>query len=81
MIGGIRHQLTQAPMNQFSDVERLSDQQDVILIVRALVDRQNQLLSGEVGGPEEDGCPERWVRFCQPSALLDAVQRWLAGRR
>jgi hypothetical protein len=80
MIGAIRHRLAHSPMNQSTDLERLSDRQYVILLVRALVDRQNQLLSGEVGGPEEDGGPERWVRFREPSGLAEAVQSWLAGR-
>jgi hypothetical protein len=68
-------------MDQSSEVERLSDRQYVILLVRVLVDRQNQLLSGEVGGPEEYGGPERWVRFREPGGLAQAVQSWLAGRR
>jgi hypothetical protein len=61
--------------------ERLSDRQYVVLLIRALVDRDDQLLSGEVGGPEEDDGPERWVRFREPGGLLGAVQAWLAGRR
>lgn len=62
------------------EVERLSDRQYVILLIRALVDRDEHLLSGEVGGPEEDGGPERWVRFREPGALPHAVQTWLDGR-
>jgi hypothetical protein len=68
-------------MNRFSDIERLSDRQYVVLIVRALVDCQNHLLSGEVGGPEEFEGVERWVRFHEPGGLADAVQSWLAGRQ
>jgi hypothetical protein len=68
-------------MHHPTDVEHLSDRQYVVLLVRALVDPQNQLLSGEVGGPEEYGGPERWVRFREPSGLAGAVQTWLAGRR
>jgi hypothetical protein len=68
-------------MNQSSDVERLSDRQYVVLMIRALVDCHDRLLSGEVGGPDECGGPERWVRFRQPSGLADAVQSWLAGRQ
>jgi hypothetical protein len=61
-------------------VERLSDRQYVVLLIRALVDeRHDHLLSGEVGGPDEDG-PERWVRFREPGDLPAAVDRWLAGR-
>jgi hypothetical protein len=61
-------------------VERLSDRQYVVLLIRALVDREDCLLSGEVGGPDEYGGPERWERFREPSALGQAVQRWLDGR-
>jgi len=61
-------------------IERLSDRQDVVLLIRALVDREDRLLSGEVGGPDEDGGPERWVRFREPGGLAAAVQTWLAGR-
>ena len=63
-------------------VERLSDRLYVVLLIRALVDRDNHLLSGEVGGPDEDenGGPERWVRFREPGGLAQAVQTWLAGR-
>ena len=77
----IRRGLAQSPMNQSTDVERLNDRQYVVLLVRALVDPQNQLLSGEVGGPEEYGGPERWVRFREPRGLAGAVQAWLAGRQ
>lgn len=60
-------------------VERLSDRQYVVLLIRALVDRDNQLLSGEVGGPDEVRGPERWVRFREPGGLAAAVQTWLSG--
>ncbi len=60
-------------------VERLSDRQYVVLLIRALVDRDNQLLSGEVGGPDEAGGTERWVRFREPASLAAAVQTWLSG--
>jgi hypothetical protein len=68
-------------MHQSTDVEHLNDRQYDVLLIRALVDPQNQLLSGEVGGPEEYGGPERWVRFREPSGLTRAVQTWLAGRQ
>ncbi|MBV9546174.1 MAG: hypothetical protein JOY61_17530 [Chloroflexi bacterium] len=61
-------------------VERLSDRQYVVLLIRALVDRDNRLLSGQVGGPDEDGA-ERWVRFREPEGISKAVQAWLSGRR
>jgi hypothetical protein len=80
MIGGIRVQLAQAPVDQPPDVEHLHDRQYVVLLMRVLVDNQNQLLSGEVGGPDEYGGPERWVRFRDPSGLVQAVERWVAGR-
>ncbi len=62
-------------------LERLSDRQYVVLLIRALVDRQDQLVSGAVGGPYEDVGEERWVRFREPGALTVAVQTWLSGRR
>jgi hypothetical protein len=62
-------------------VERLGDRQYVVLLIRALVDRDDHLLSGEVGGPDEESDAERWVRFRAPSGLATAVQTWLAGRR
>lgn len=62
-------------------VERLSDREYVVLLIRALVDREGHLLSGETGGPDEHGGPERWVRFREPSGLAEAVQNWLDGRR
>jgi hypothetical protein len=68
-------------MPQSSDVEQLNDRHTVVLLIRALVDAQNGLLSGEVGGPEEYGGPERWVRFRDPSGLATAVQVWLADRQ
>jgi hypothetical protein len=61
-------------------VERLSDQHYVVLLIRALVDREGHLLSGEAGGPDEGGGHERWERFREPGALGQAVQRWLDGR-
>lgn len=60
--------------------ERLGDRQYVVLLLRVLVDREDRLLSGEVGGPDEDGGAERWVRFREPAGLAGAVQAWLAGR-
>jgi hypothetical protein len=59
--------------------ECLSDRQYVVLLVRGLVDRDYHLLSGEVGGPDDFGGPERWVRFGEPGGLLAAVRAWLAG--
>ena len=72
------HYGTRSPlMSQSSDVEQLNDSHYVVLLVRALVDGQNRLLGGEVGGPEEYGGPERWVRFREPDGLVAAVQDWL----
>jgi hypothetical protein len=67
-------------MPETIDVEDLSDRHYVVLLIRALVDAQNQVLSGEVGGPDEYGGPERWVRFHEPNGLTRAVQTWLAAR-
>jgi len=63
-----------------SPAERLSDRQYVVLLVRALVDRDFNLLSGQVGGPDQFGGPERWVSFGDPDGLGQAVQEWLARR-
>jgi hypothetical protein len=68
-------------MTRSPSIERLSDRQDVVLLIRALVDREDHLLSGEVGGPDEDEATERWVRFREPGGLVAAVEMWLAGRR
>jgi hypothetical protein len=62
-------------------LERLGDRHYVVLLIRALVDRQDQLVSGVVGGPYEDAGEERWVRFREPGALAVAVQTWLSGHR
>jgi hypothetical protein len=62
-------------------VERVADGQYVVLLIRALVGVDGQLLGGEVGGPEESGGPERWVRFKEPNGLACAVQRWLFTRQ
>jgi len=80
MIGPVHLQLRDPAMHQSTDVEQLNDRRYVVLLIRALVDAQNQLLSGEVGGPDDYGGPERWVRFRQPNGLARAVQAWLAAR-
>jgi hypothetical protein len=68
-------------MSSSPPVERLSDREYVVLLIRALVDGDNQLLSGEVGGPDEFGGRERWVRFREPSGLAAAVQTWLLEQK
>jgi len=57
--------------------DRLSERQYVVLLIRALVDRDDRLLSGEVGGPDELGGPERWVSFSEPGLLAHAVEMWV----
>jgi hypothetical protein len=59
--------------------ERLSDQQDVTLVLKVLVTRRGELVRGEVGGLAADQHTERWVRFRGAAGLLGAVQVWLAG--
>jgi hypothetical protein len=69
-------------MTGFPPVERLSDRQYVILLLRLLVDREGQIVYGDAGGPDEDDATrERWVHFRAPAGLLGAVQEWLSGRR
>lgn len=59
--------------------DRLADQQDVVLLLRLLIDRQHQIIHGDDGGPQEqDPNRERWIHFHGPSGLLGAVQAWLA---
>jgi hypothetical protein len=57
--------------------ERLGDQWYVTLILRLLVDRQGQVVQGEIGGPEGGQDAERWVRFRGAEGLLEAVHAWV----
>ena len=66
-------------MGNVSRPERLADQQYVTLILRLLVDRQGQLVQGEIGEPEGDQHAERWVRFRGADGLLEAVHAWLTA--
>lgn len=56
---------------------RLSDRRYVVLVLRLLVDHQDHLIYGEVGGIYEGEAEEHWVSFQGPDGLLDAVQTWL----
>lgn len=61
--------------------ERLGDhRQYVILILRLLVDRDGQVVQGEVGGIKDRHDTERWVRFRGAERLLGAIHDWLAAR-
>ena len=61
-----------------SALERLSDSQYVVLILRLLVDKHGQIVHGEVGGAagERD---ERWVRFRGADGLLEAIRTRLSS--
>jgi hypothetical protein len=59
--------------------ERLQDRQYLILLLRLLVDRQGQIVQGEIGGVEDDEDVTRWVRFRGPDGLLGAVQACVAA--
>lgn len=59
-------------------VERLSDSHYAVLILRLLVDKEGQIVHGEVGGTESE-CEERWVRFRGADGLLAAVQARLSS--
>jgi hypothetical protein len=59
--------------------ERLADQQYVTLILRLLVDRQGQIIQGEIGGLEGGQDAARWVRFRGAEGLLQGVHTWLAA--
>jgi hypothetical protein len=65
-------------MTDTEDADALSNRRYAVLLIRVLVDPHNRPLSGEVGGPDEYGGPQRWIRFRGPSGLLTAVERWLA---
>jgi len=59
-------------------VERLSDRQYVVLLLRLLVDREGEIMYGDAGGPTEtEPAAEDWIHFRGPEGLLDAVLRWL----
>ena len=61
-------------------VERLSDRQYVVLLLRLLVDRQGQIVYGDAGGPTEgEPAREEWVHFRGPEGLLAAVLQWVAS--
>jgi hypothetical protein len=53
--------------------DRLADQRYVTVILRLVLDRHDQLMRGEVGGTDDGP----WVRFANPSGLLEAVEAWL----
>ena len=67
-------------MTMSSAIERLSDSQYVVLILRLLVDKHGQIVHGEVGGAagERD---ERWVRFRGADGLLEAIRNRLSSGR
>ena len=64
-------------MTMSSAIERLSDSQYVVLILRLLVDKHGQIVHGEVGGAEGQH-DERWVRFRGAEGLLDAIRSRLS---
>jgi hypothetical protein len=55
------------------------DQRYVTLQLRVLVDRQGNLVQGEIGGTSFDRSVERWVRFRGATGLAGALRSWLAG--
>jgi hypothetical protein len=67
-----------AVMSSPPDVEQLSDKRYVVLLLRMLVDRQGQIMHGEVGGVEEQD-EERWIHFHGADGLLTAIQTWVAS--
>jgi hypothetical protein len=56
------------------DLERLSDRRYVVFIVRVLVDKNNQVLQGELGGDTS----ERSIRFRGTEGLVAAVERYVS---
>ena len=55
------------------DLERLSDSRYVVFIVRLLVDKDNQVLQGELSGDES----ERSVRFRGKEGLVAAIEAYV----
>ena len=66
-------------MANISRPERLANQRYVTLVLRLLVDREGQLVQGEIGGPEGGQDAERWLHFRVAEGLLEAVHAWLAS--
>ena len=56
------------------DLERLSDSRYVVLVVSLLVDKNNHVLQGELGGGE----PERSIRFRGAEGLVAAVEAYVS---
>ena len=61
--------------------ERRQDDVPIVLYLRLLVDRQGQVVEGEVGGSEDDQDARHGQRFHGPAGLLGAVQACLAAAR
>jgi hypothetical protein len=59
--------------------EQLSESRYVTLTVRLLVNRDGELVRGEVGGLVANQPTERWVRFRGAGGLLRAVRTWLSS--
>jgi hypothetical protein len=57
------------------DLERLSDSRYVVFIVRVLVDKDDQVLQGELGGGGE---PERSIRFRGKDGLVAAIEAYVS---
>ena len=55
-------------------VERLSDSRYIVMILRVLVDKENRVLQGEVGGADQ----EEWIRFRGANGLPGAVQSFIS---
>ena len=65
-------------MTTHPPAERLQDRQYVVLLLRLLVDRQGQIVQGEIGSVEDGQGVTSWVRFRGPDGLLGAVQACVA---
>jgi hypothetical protein len=68
-----------SPVSDPPDHERLSDRRYVVLVLHLLVDRNDQLLYGDVAGIDAGATEERRVRFRGADGLLGAVHAWLAA--
>jgi hypothetical protein len=66
-------------MTHMAAGERLQDRQYIILLLRLLVDRQGQIIQGEISSVEDDQDVAHWLRFRGPDGLLSAVQAFMAS--
>ena len=68
------HIAAELTMSTPPGAERLSDSRYVVIVLRLLVDKENRVLHGELGGVEH----EYWIRFRGTDGLSGAVQEFVS---